>query len=70
MDTRPSLGDRTDFENADRGFIGSASQAKIRLALVASQSLDGVQMDGDRQALATLIGLLDDVDRDFDIVTP
>ncbi|MFB9530206.1 alkyl/aryl-sulfatase [Nonomuraea roseola] len=40
------------------------------LGLVASQSLDGIQMDGDRQALETLIGLLDDDDRDFDIVTP
>ncbi|MEV4062136.1 alkyl sulfatase dimerization domain-containing protein [Nonomuraea dietziae] len=40
------------------------------LGLMASQSSDGIQMDGDRQALETLIGLLDDGDRDFDIVTP
>lgn len=40
------------------------------LGLMASQSFDGIQMDGDRQALETLIGLLDDGDRDFDIVTP
>jgi alkyl sulfatase BDS1-like metallo-beta-lactamase superfamily hydrolase len=40
------------------------------LRLVATGDLDGVQADGDPQALTTLIGLLDDVDRDFDIVTP
>ncbi|MEU4701533.1 alkyl/aryl-sulfatase [Nonomuraea dietziae] len=40
------------------------------LGLMASQNFDGIQMDGDRQALETLIGLLDDGDRDFDIVTP
>ncbi|GAA2697705.1 alkyl sulfatase dimerization domain-containing protein [Nonomuraea recticatena] len=40
------------------------------LGLMAAQSFDGIQMDGDRQALETLIGLLDDGDRDFDIVTP
>ncbi|MGP4027377.1 alkyl sulfatase C-terminal domain-containing protein [Actinomadura sp. 3N407] len=40
------------------------------LHTVTAQSLDGVQADGDRRAFATLIGLLDDVDRDFDIVTP
>ncbi|MEU4330946.1 alkyl/aryl-sulfatase [Nonomuraea dietziae] len=40
------------------------------LGLMASQSSDGIQMDGDRQALETLIRLLDDGDRDFDIVTP
>lgn len=37
---------------------------------ISAQSLDGVQADGDRRTFATLIGLLDDVDRDFDIVTP
>ncbi|NUR92352.1 MAG: MBL fold metallo-hydrolase, partial [Nonomuraea sp.] len=40
------------------------------LQLVATGSLDGLQVDGDRQALATLVGLLDTGDRDFDIVTP
>jgi alkyl sulfatase BDS1-like metallo-beta-lactamase superfamily hydrolase len=40
------------------------------LAMVASQSLDGIQTDGDPRVLSTLMGLLDDVDRDFDIVTP
>ncbi|QFG22306.1 alkyl/aryl-sulfatase [Actinomadura sp. WMMB 499] len=40
------------------------------LRTVAAQSLDGVQTAGDRGAFATLIGLLDDADRDFDIVTP
>nr|WP_285582885.1 alkyl sulfatase dimerization domain-containing protein [Actinoallomurus iriomotensis] len=40
------------------------------LALVASGSLDDVQTSGDRQALTTLLGYLDDADRDFAIVTP
>ncbi|WP_204071884.1 alkyl/aryl-sulfatase [Planotetraspora phitsanulokensis] len=40
------------------------------LALVASGDLGGVQTSGDRQALNTLMGLLDDADRDFNIVTP
>ncbi|HEU5030983.1 MAG TPA: alkyl sulfatase dimerization domain-containing protein [Spirillospora sp.] len=40
------------------------------LDLVATQDLGDVQADGDRRALTTLIGLLDDPDRDFDIVTP
>ncbi|MFI0353337.1 alkyl/aryl-sulfatase [Actinomadura sp. 9N407] len=40
------------------------------LQLVATGKLDGIQTDGDPQALTTLIGLLDDVDREFDIVTP
>ncbi|GAA3220723.1 alkyl/aryl-sulfatase [Actinocorallia longicatena] len=40
------------------------------LGLVATGDLAGIQADGDRQALATLIGLLDEGDRSFDIVTP
>ncbi|MBO2446024.1 MBL fold metallo-hydrolase [Actinomadura barringtoniae] len=40
------------------------------LAMVATQNMDGVQADGDRQAVTTLIGLLDDVDPNFNIVTP
>ncbi|KAB2371547.1 alkyl/aryl-sulfatase [Actinomadura montaniterrae] len=40
------------------------------LQLVATQDLGDIQADGDRRALTTLIGLLDDPDRDFDIVTP
>jgi alkyl sulfatase BDS1-like metallo-beta-lactamase superfamily hydrolase len=40
------------------------------LALVATGDLDDVRTSGDRQVLTTLIGLLDDADRDFDIVTP
>jgi alkyl sulfatase BDS1-like metallo-beta-lactamase superfamily hydrolase len=37
------------------------------LHLVATQSLDGIEADGDRTALGTMMGLLDVVDRDFDI---
>ncbi|MBO2465061.1 alkyl/aryl-sulfatase [Actinomadura violacea] len=40
------------------------------LRLASTGDLGDVQADGDRQALATLFGLLDDPDRDFDIVTP
>ncbi|MDS1272351.1 alkyl sulfatase dimerization domain-containing protein [Lipingzhangella sp. LS1_29] len=40
------------------------------LRLISSQTLDGLRTDGDPQAFATLMGLLDHVDRDFDIVTP
>jgi alkyl sulfatase BDS1-like metallo-beta-lactamase superfamily hydrolase len=40
------------------------------LGLVVTGSLDGIQTDGDTQALATLVALLDEPDRDFDIVTP
>ncbi|TDB80559.1 MBL fold metallo-hydrolase [Actinomadura sp. KC216] len=40
------------------------------LRLVATQDLGDIQTDGDPGALTTLFGLLDDVDRDFDIVTP
>ncbi|MEU8308505.1 alkyl sulfatase dimerization domain-containing protein [Actinomadura sp. NPDC048955] len=40
------------------------------LRMVSTGELGDVHADGDRRAVATLIGLLDDVDRDFDIVTP
>ncbi|WP_233510706.1 alkyl/aryl-sulfatase [Actinomadura craniellae] len=40
------------------------------LALATTGNLDGTRLDGDRQALGTLLGLLDRGDRDFDIVTP
>lgn len=40
------------------------------LGMVATRRLDGVQADGDSQAIATLLGVLDDVNRNFDIVTP
>ena len=40
------------------------------LGLLATQSLDGIDADGDKQALATLLGLLDSPVRNFAIVTP
>ncbi|WP_185035185.1 alkyl/aryl-sulfatase [Actinomadura coerulea] len=40
------------------------------LRMVATGELGDVHADGDRRAVTTLIGLLDDGDRDFDIVTP
>ncbi|TDC85696.1 alkyl sulfatase dimerization domain-containing protein [Actinomadura sp. 7K507] len=40
------------------------------LRVITAQTLDGVHADGDPRTFTTLIGLLDDVDRDFDIVTP
>lgn len=40
------------------------------LGLIANQSMDGVQVDGDEKALTTLVGLLDEPDRNFNIVTP
>jgi len=40
------------------------------LAVVTSRDLSGVQATGDRPALTTLMDLLDDPDRDFNIVTP
>ncbi|GAA4051592.1 alkyl/aryl-sulfatase [Nonomuraea soli] len=40
------------------------------LAMVATGNLDGVESEGDRRALRTLLDVLDDGDRDFDIVTP
>ncbi|MEV3919786.1 alkyl/aryl-sulfatase [Actinomadura coerulea] len=40
------------------------------LRMVAAGELGDVHADGDRRAVTTLIGLLDDGDRDFDIVTP
>ena len=40
------------------------------LGVIATGSLDGVHADGDRSVLTTLLGFLDEPDRDFDIVTP
>jgi alkyl sulfatase BDS1-like metallo-beta-lactamase superfamily hydrolase len=40
------------------------------LAMLATQSLDGIDADGDKQALATLLGLLDSPVKNFAIVTP
>ncbi|MFI6317587.1 alkyl/aryl-sulfatase [Nonomuraea sp. NPDC050556] len=40
------------------------------LGMVAAQSMDGVRTEGDPQAIATLLGLLDTPDRNFNIVTP
>jgi alkyl sulfatase BDS1-like metallo-beta-lactamase superfamily hydrolase len=40
------------------------------LKLLATQSLDGITADGDQQALATLLGLLETPDKEFAIVTP
>ncbi|WP_329522456.1 alkyl/aryl-sulfatase [Spirillospora sp. NBC_01491] len=40
------------------------------LGLVATGDLGGIRSDGDSGALTTLMGLLDDVDHNFDIVTP
>ncbi|GAA4331622.1 alkyl sulfatase BDS1-like metallo-beta-lactamase superfamily hydrolase [Actinomadura luteofluorescens] len=40
------------------------------LRMVATGELGDVHVDGDRRVVTTLMGLLDDVDRDFDIVTP
>jgi linear primary-alkylsulfatase len=40
------------------------------LAMLATQRLDGIDADGDKQALATLFGLLDTPDKNFAIVTP
>ncbi|MGD0699503.1 MAG: alkyl sulfatase dimerization domain-containing protein [Trebonia sp.] len=40
------------------------------LRMLATQRLDGITADGNQQALATLIGLLDTPDNEFPIVTP
>ncbi|MEY2243706.1 alkyl/aryl-sulfatase [Streptomyces sp. BF23-18] len=40
------------------------------LAVLAGKGLDGVRVHGDARVLATLAGLLDTADPDFDIVTP
>jgi alkyl sulfatase BDS1-like metallo-beta-lactamase superfamily hydrolase len=40
------------------------------LKMLATRRLDGITADGDQQALATLIGLLDTADKEFPIVTP
>ena len=40
------------------------------LKLLATGRLDGIAADGDQQALATLLGLLDTADKEFAIVTP
>ncbi|REE96849.1 alkyl sulfatase BDS1-like metallo-beta-lactamase superfamily hydrolase [Thermomonospora umbrina] len=40
------------------------------LRWLATGDLDGVHTEGDRRALSTLMGLLDEGHRDFDIVTP
>jgi alkyl sulfatase BDS1-like metallo-beta-lactamase superfamily hydrolase len=40
------------------------------LALIGRNSTDGVQLDGDSSALATLVGVLDSPDPNFPIVTP
>jgi alkyl sulfatase BDS1-like metallo-beta-lactamase superfamily hydrolase len=92
----PSMDDRTDFENADKGFVGTASRPEIRDAsgrlvwdtrltidctftdlkeeirlglangvLTRTRAHDGTPAD-----LTALIGLLDEPDRDFDVVTP
>jgi alkyl sulfatase BDS1-like metallo-beta-lactamase superfamily hydrolase len=40
------------------------------LGMLATRRLDGIDADGDQQALATLFGLLDTPDKNFAIVTP
>ncbi|WP_327090246.1 MBL fold metallo-hydrolase [Nonomuraea sp. NBC_01738] len=40
------------------------------LGLVATRSLDGIRTEGDTGVLTTLLGLLAEPERDFDIVTP
>ncbi|GAA2735294.1 alkyl/aryl-sulfatase [Actinocorallia aurantiaca] len=40
------------------------------LGVIATRSLEGVHVDGDRSVFTTLLGFLDEPDRDFDIVTP
>ncbi|WP_344245426.1 alkyl/aryl-sulfatase [Actinocorallia libanotica] len=40
------------------------------LGVITTGSLDGVHADGDPGVFTTLLGLLDEPDRDFDIVTP
>jgi alkyl sulfatase BDS1-like metallo-beta-lactamase superfamily hydrolase len=40
------------------------------LGLLATQSLDGIDAEGDPQALTTLLALLDTADKNFAIVTP
>ena len=40
------------------------------LTMLATQRLDGITADGDQQALATLLGLLETADPEFPIVTP
>jgi alkyl sulfatase BDS1-like metallo-beta-lactamase superfamily hydrolase len=58
--------------------VPGAEPAQLRLTLtkpallkmLATQRLDGVTADGDQQALATLLGLLETADPEFPIVTP
>ncbi|MEU5876992.1 alkyl sulfatase dimerization domain-containing protein [Spirillospora sp. NPDC047279] len=40
------------------------------LAMTAGGGMEGVQASGDQKVMATLLGLLDEGDREFDIVTP
>ena len=40
------------------------------LRMLATQRLDGITADGNQQALATLIDLLDTPEKEFPIVTP
>jgi alkyl sulfatase BDS1-like metallo-beta-lactamase superfamily hydrolase len=40
------------------------------LRMLATQRFEGIAADGDRQAIATLLGILDTADKEFAIVTP
>lgn len=58
------------------GRLGQRAGARTRALLadvqrmLATQRLDGITADGNQQALATLIDLLDTSDKESPIVTP
>ena len=57
-------------DNASRAQLTLTLTKPQLLAMLDTQSLAGVQAEGDQQALATLLGVLDTADPQFNIVIP
>jgi alkyl sulfatase BDS1-like metallo-beta-lactamase superfamily hydrolase len=65
----PDCPGRAPAPAADLGSLTSGGKPAL-LKVLATRRLDGITADGDQQALATLLGLLDTPDKEFPIVTP
>ncbi|MET9710298.1 alkyl/aryl-sulfatase [Nocardiopsis alba] len=63
------LTQHTKRDGAEASLVLTLTKAQL-LQVLATQSLDGIDYEGDPETLTTLFGLLDENDPDFDIVTP
>ncbi|WP_194891359.1 alkyl/aryl-sulfatase [Catenulispora pinisilvae] len=61
------LGGKTPAEDAEAAFTLTKPQF---MGLLAGKGMDGIQHTGDATVLTTVLGVLDDPDPDFAIVTP